>query len=52
MGNSFIFQFLYINVLNYRYLQTYCSTFLKIKKTVGKTKTKTFKTRFYRKKTS
>jgi len=32
MDNSLIFQFLYINVLNYRYFHTDSSTFLKIKK--------------------
>jgi len=46
MGNSLIFQFLYINVLNYRYFHTDSSTFLKIKKLENK---KTLKTRFYRK---
>jgi len=48
MGNSLIFQFLYINVLNYRYFYTDSSRFiLKIKKR-WKNK-KTLKTRFYRK---
>ena len=33
MGNVLmIFQYLYGNVLNYRYFRTHCSTFLKIKK--------------------
>jgi len=32
MGNTLIFQFLYISVLNYCYFHTDCSTFLKIKK--------------------
>jgi len=47
---SFFFQFLYINVLNYRYFRNDSSTFLfkKFKKNVGKIK-KTLKTRFYRK---
>ena len=31
MGSTLIFQFLYINVLNYRYFHTDCSTFSKIK---------------------
>ena len=39
MGNTLIFQFLCINVLNYRYFHTNCSTFLKIKN-VGKIKKK------------
>jgi len=30
------FQFLYINVLNYRLFHTDCPTFLKIKKNIGK----------------
>ena len=32
MGNSFVFQFLEINVLNYCYFHTDCLTFLKNKK--------------------
>jgi len=32
MGNSLIFQFLYINVLSYRYFHTDSSTFFKNKK--------------------
>ena len=31
MDNTLIFQFLYINVLNYRYFHTDCSTFFKNK---------------------
>ena len=34
MGNTLIFQFLCINVLNYRYFYTDCSTFLNVKKCV------------------
>jgi len=34
MGSTLIFQFLYINVLNYRYFYGDYSTFLKIKKTL------------------
>jgi len=37
MGNSLIFEFLYINVLNYRYFHTDISTFFKIR-IVGKIK--------------
>jgi len=37
MGNSLIFQFLYINVLNYRYFHSDSSTFFK-NKNVGKIK--------------
>jgi len=37
MGSTLIFQLLNINVLNYRYFHTDCSTFLKMKK-VGKIK--------------
>ena len=47
MGNTLIFQFLYINVLNYCYFHTDCSTFFLNKKTLEKLK-KTSKTRFYR----
>jgi len=47
MGSTLIFQFLYINVLNYRYFHTNCSTFFKNKKR-WKNK-KTLKTCFYRK---
>ena len=36
MGITLIFQFLYINVLNYHYFHTDCSMFLKIKKTLEK----------------
>jgi len=37
MGNTLIFfQFLYMKVLNYHYLHTGCSTFLKIQKTLEK----------------
>ena len=32
MGSSLMFQFLYINVLNYCYFHTDCSTFFKNKK--------------------
>ena len=46
MGSTLIFQLLYINILNYHYFHTDCSTFLKIKKTE---KQKLLKTRFYRK---
>ena len=42
MGNSLIFQFLYINVLNYRNFGTKCLTFLKIKN-VGKLKKNVYK---------
>jgi len=38
MNNSLIFQFLYINVLNYRYFHTASSTFFKNKKNVGEIK--------------
>jgi len=44
MGSSLVFQFLYINVLNYCYFHTDCSTFFKNKKR-WKNK-KTLKTRF------
>jgi len=44
MGSTLIFQVLYINVLNYRYFHTNCSTFLKVMN-VGKIK----KLRLYRK---
>jgi len=37
MGSTLIFQLLYINVLNYRYFHTNCSTFFK-NKNVGKIK--------------
>ena len=46
IGSNLIFQFLYINVLNYRYFQIDSSTFFKIKN-VGKIKKKTLKTRFF-----
>jgi len=36
MNKSLIFQFLYINVLNYRYFHTDSSTFFKNKKTLEK----------------
>ena len=49
MGSTLIFQFLYINVLNYRYFHYDCSTFLKIKKKRWKNKKITLKTRSYRK---
>jgi len=45
MGNSLIFQFLYINVLNYRYFHTDSSTFFLKIKNVGKVK-KTLKNAF------
>ena len=48
MGNTLIFQFLYINVLNYCYFHTDCSTFFKNKKTLERLK-KTLKTLLYRK---
>jgi len=48
MGSTLIFQFFYINVLNYRYFYTECSTFLK-NKNRWKNKKKLLKTRFYRK---
>ena len=47
MGNTLIFRFLYINVLNYHYFYTNRSTFLKIKN-VGKIKN-VKKRVFYRK---
>jgi len=37
MSNTLVFQFLYINILNYRYFHIDCSTFFKIKN-VGKIK--------------
>ena len=46
MGNSLIFQFLYINVLNYRYFHTDSSTFFKNKKKLWKNN-KTLKMRFF-----
>ena len=42
MGNSLIFQFLYINVLNYRYFHTVSSTFLKNIKRSKNKKTQIF----------
>ena len=38
MGSTLIFQFLYINVFNYCYFQTDCSTFKKIKTLKNKKK--------------
>ena len=38
MGSSLVFQFLDINVLNYRYFHANCLTFFKNKKNVGKIK--------------
>jgi len=43
MGNSLIFQFLYMNVLNYRYFYIDRSTFFKNKKNVGKIKKRKIK---------
>ena len=48
MGSSLMFQFLYINVLNYCYFYTDCSTFFKNKKR-WKNKKNVKKRVFYRK---
>ena len=48
MGSNLIYQFLYINVLNYRYFHIYCSTFFLNKTNVGKFK-KTLKRVFIKK---
>jgi len=42
MGSTLIFQFLYINILNYRNFHTKCSTFLKIEN-VEKNKKKRYR---------
>jgi len=43
MGNNLVFQFLYLNILNYRYFHTDCSTFFQNKKNVGKIKKNVYK---------